>query len=217
MIAPVISDVPAGADVTPGADGLTILHVGCGRRKTMAACGFELKNGDDDYAGPVRWINLDGMASVEPDIVCQLGDDAIPMDDNSVDIALAHHVIEHVGVQGEIKQWFYFWAELYRVLKPNGRVLFECPYHTSLWAWADPTHVRPISEYTFLYLNQDAYRCGGSIPDYRPACDFVLSDWRLRPDTMNPDVMAKESASHMNGVLTARKPFRPYWVGSCPA
>jgi SAM-dependent methyltransferase len=206
-----VHDHAAGADLHIG-DEVTILHVGCGRNKTPASIGMQMKRRDgSDYTGTVRWINLDGNPDVQPDIVCVLGRDRIALDDNSVDLVVAHHVIEHIGEIGKVAEWFFFWEDLYRVLKPGGQVQFECPYATSIWAWADPTHIRAISEYTFLYFNQDAYKVGGAIPDYRPPFDFVLSDVRLRPDGGNPDVREKEAISFINGTLTARKPLQPYW------
>lgn len=192
-------------------DTMTVLHLGCGRRKTAADIGMEFADSQGvKYDGTITWINLDGNPTVEPDVLCWLGRDRIDLPDDSVDLVIAMHVIEHIGEIGKTEAWFYFWEELYRVLKPNGRVQFECPYWNSVWAWADPTHVRAISEYTFLYLNQEAYKVGGSIPDYRPKFDFQLMDWQLRPDC-NPEVKERENGSHINGILAARKPLNPYW------
>lgn len=196
---------------------LTILNLGCGRRKDLPPWAKELEM-DDGSGGEVRpdatrVIHVDEMPSVNPDLVCKLGTDRLRLEDDSVDVAFAMHVIEHIGRQGELGEWFTFWQDLYRVLKPGARLYFESPYHTSLWAWADPTHTRAISEYTFLYLGQNNYRVGGSIPDYRPLCDFVLESWSLKPDVGNPDVVAKErNGSHIRGVLRAVKPFVPYWT-----
>jgi hypothetical protein len=98
-------------------------------------------------------------------------------------------------------------------MKPGAYVRFECPHSSSVWAWADPTHVRAINEYCFLYLNQDAYRSAGSaIPDYRPSFDFELVACEVIPDHTNPDVRAKEPISFIRGTLRARKPLRPYWA-----
>lgn len=192
---------------------MTVLHVGAGRKHTLEAMGMTLSHPDGRaYTGPVSLVNLDMLAHTSPDIVCELGRDRIDAPDDTFDAVLAFHVLEHIGRQGEIGPWFYAWEELYRVLKPSGIVKFECPYFNSVWAWADPTHTRAISEYTFLYLNHDAYRSKGSaIPDYRPPFDFELIQCELRPDTINPDVVAKESASHIAGMLRARKPLKPYW------
>ena len=189
---------------------LTVLHLGCGRKKTLADIGLVLQR--DGHAVEMRLINLDSNPDVAPDILCRLGLDPITLEDDSVDLAIAHHVIEHIGAAHRLEEWWGFWAEVYRVLKPQGQVLFECPYHTSVWAWADPTHCRGITEYTFLYLNQDAYRCGGSIPDYRPPCDFVVARIEKIPDRVNADVRALEPISMITGTLVARKPLRPYWI-----
>jgi SAM-dependent methyltransferase len=192
-------------------DKLTMLVVGCGRRQALSdynpTRGETLLTADE-----VDLLTLDANPHVNPRVLCTLGRDPIPLADNSVDIGIAMHVFEHIGPAGDARAWFYTFEELYRVLKPGAMLQFECPYYSSLWAWADPTHVRAISEYSFLYLNQDAYTCGGSIPDFRPACDFVLTEWHLQPDS-NPDVAAREvNGSHINGRLVARKPFNAYWL-----
>jgi predicted SAM-dependent methyltransferase len=112
-----VHDHAAGADLHIG-DEVTILHVGCGRNKTPASIGMQMKRRDgSDYTGTVRWINLDGNPDVQPDIVCVLGRDRIALDDNSVDLVVAHHVIEHIGEIGKVAEWFFFWEDLYRVLK----------------------------------------------------------------------------------------------------
>jgi SAM-dependent methyltransferase len=194
----------------------TLLHLGCGRKKTLEAIGVKMLTNPDGtpFDREIRLVNLDRLPDVEPDVLCELATDPIDLPDDSVDAVLALHVLEHIGRQGEIEGWFHFWAELYRVMKPDGLVRFECPHSSSLWCWADPTHVRAINEYAFLYLNQDSYRSPGSaIPDYRPDFDFVpVASFELIPDHTNADVRAKEAISFIRGTLRARKPLRPYWV-----
>jgi len=193
---------------------MTILHLGCGRKQTFAQIGLQLvKNGQPIETDGLTLINLDRLADVKPDIVCDVGKDRIDLPDDSVDVILALHVLEHIGRQGEMDEWFHAFEEMYRVLKPSGIIRFECPYYSSCWAWADPTHTRAISEYSFLYLNQDAYKeTGTAMPDYRPNFDFVLQDWFTKQDC-NPEVVAKEGdKSHIVGSLVARKPLQPYWV-----
>ena len=194
---------------------LTILHLGCGRKRTLDAIGLTaLKTQDGQpYLGAVNLINLDMLPQVHPDVLCELGKDRIDLPDDSVDVVLALHVLEHVGYQGEIGPWFQMWSELYRVLRPGGFVKFECPYYSSMWAWADPTHTRAISEMTFLYLNQDAYaEPGTAMPDYRPNFDFVVPEpLEIIPDHTNANVRERESVSFIRGRVQARKPLRPYW------
>lgn len=201
--------------VSDAVEMFTVLHLGCGRKKTLKALGMRSLTVNGEPLDPERLtlVNLDRLADVEPDVLCELATDPISLPDNSVDAVLALHVLEHIGRQGEIEGWFHFWSELYRVMKPNASVRFECPYSSSVWAWADPTHVRAINQYVFLYLNQDAYRSPGSaIPDYRPNFDFQLTQCEVIPDHTNEDVRAIEPVSFIRGTLQARKPFRPYWL-----
>lgn len=198
---------------------LVLLHLGCNRKKTPESLGlqfFRREAGSAEmqtFNAPVKMINLDMNKDVEPDLLCTLGKDRIDLPDDSVDFVVAMHVLEHIGDHaGDVQAWFFFWSELYRVMKPGATIQFECPYHSSVWAWADPTHVRAISEMTFLYLNQDSYRLKGAIPDYRPLCDFtVAQELQMIPDHTNAEVRAKEAVSFIRGHLQARKPFNPYW------
>jgi len=194
---------------------VVVLHLGCDDKKTPEALGLQFKTGPGGAAidAPVRMVNLDMNPHVQPDLLCVLGKERIALEDNSVDFVIALHVLEHIGDHaGDVKAWFYFWQEVYRVMKPGAALQFECPYFSSVWAWADPTHVRAISEFTFLYLNQDAYRCPGAIPDYRVPFDFVpMEELQKIPDHTNPDVAKQEAVSFIRGRLMARKPLKPYW------
>ena len=201
-------------EVLAPAEAITVLHLGCQHKHTPEDLSLVITRPDGTAdPRPIRMINLDMNPHVQPDIVCTLGIDPIPLPDDSVDLVIALHVLEHIGSSpGDFAAWWQFWSELYRVLRPGARIQFECPYHASVWAWADPTHVRAISEFTFLYLNQDAYRHGGAIPDYRPPFDFVAQgDLQKIPDHTNAGVRAMEPVSFIRGALAARKPLRPYW------
>jgi SAM-dependent methyltransferase len=192
-----------------------ILHVGCGRKKLGAAdllASVGLSMPSEDIASTTV-VHLDAAAHLEPDILCELGFHAIPLEDNSIDVVIAWHVLEHIGKQGESAAWFRAFEELYRVLKPSGWLYGECPYYTSIWAWSDPTHTRAISEHSFIFFAQDSYRIPGSmISPYRIATDFVPMGiagmergWAVLPDARDP-----KSAS-IRFALAARKPLTPWW------
>lgn len=156
-------------------------------------------------------IDLDADAHGEPDLLCKLGRDRIDLDDDSVDVAVAIHVLEHIGVQGDTKEWFYFWEELYRVLKPGALLQFESPLYSSLWAWADPSHTRALSPPAFLYFAQDSYRIAGShISPFRIECDFEAVRFEVQPDG-NPEIREHEPFSHLRGEMRAIKPLRRWW------
>ena len=134
-----------------------------------------------------------------PDVVCTLGLEALPFPDDAFDAAIAIHVLEHIGRVGKTWGWFYFWEELYRVLKPGSPLHFEAPLWNSVWAWADPTHVRPLSPEAFAFFDQDNYRRDSAMSPYRIHCDYGAAPYRLGP------------GGHFSGTLIARKPLRPWW------
>ncbi len=175
------------------------LHLGCGRKKHQ------------DFGGEV--VTLDADARLEPDVVCTLGVERMPFADDEFDQAVAVHVLEHIGRQGETAGWFLFWEELYRVLKPGGTLTFESPLYTSVWAWADPSHARALSPQAFVFMSQDSYRFKDSaISPFRIACDFLPIQPFEGIQDGNPDVAAFEPASHFRGILQAIKPLKPWWT-----
>jgi SAM-dependent methyltransferase len=192
----------------------TLLHVGCGRKTDWAAqrlmegAGLSLPTADD-----YRVVTLDASGDLGADHVCRLGLDRLPLPDDSVDLVYAWHVLEHVGTQGETDAWFFCWEELYRVLKADGLVVLSSPYYDSIWAWSDPTHTRVISEHSFAFFDQRAYRVPGSmISPYRVRCDFQMQPvtgipkgWDVLRDQHDP------RSRSLRAVLRAIKPLQPWW------
>lgn len=179
-----------------------VLHLGAGR----SASHIRL----DDYPD-AEVLTLDRDPTVSPTIVCTLGDDPIPLEDDSIDFAVAIHVLEHIGRQGETEQWFQFWEEIYRVIRPGGILHVTAPLYSSMWAWADPSHTRALCPASFLYFSQDSYRQPDSaISPFRIRCDFESIGFEGMQDT-NADVQTVEKVSHFRGELRAIKPFRGWW------
>ena len=94
-----------------------------------------------------------------------------PFNDSSVDEIYCGHILEHVPHKVEVDNsvpfnwakkyhrqveeldgFFVFFAEVYRILKPDGLVYVRCPYAFSTAAMADPTHTRYIVPGSFSYL-----------------------------------------------------------------
>lgn len=117
-----------GADVVNG----RILDIGCGRSK---------------YPGS---IGIDHIAFPGVDIVSSL-ETPLPLGNNEFDIVYANQVLEHVdnlvGLVGEI----------YRVLKPGGKLIAHTPYFRSSWAHIDPTHVRCFTINSLDYFVEETY------------------------------------------------------------
>lgn len=177
---------------------MKVLHLGSGRK------GTDLNIFTPSESHEV--ITLDADSRLNTDVVCTLGRDPIPLPDNSIDRAVAIHVIEHIGKQGETEAWFYFWEELYRVLKPEGTLQFESPFWSGVWAWGDPSHTRVLSPEAFYFFSQDNYRIKDSaISPFRIRCDFVAEYYTMLQEVKDGP------AIHFRGVLRAKKPLSPWW------
>ena len=81
------------------------LNLGCGRRK---------RDG---------WVNVDKSVRVEPDVVLDVTVTPWPWDAGSVDEAESFHLVEHM----EAPRGEGFVNECFRVLRPGGRLVVECP------------------------------------------------------------------------------------------
>lgn len=78
------------------------------------------------------------------DINCDLND-GIPLEDNSVGVINASHIIEHLRDPIKIMR------EIHRVLVHGGWAFIEVPSTDGRGAWQDPTHVSYWNENSFLY------------------------------------------------------------------
>lgn len=130
------------------------------------ACGKNKKHG---FTGVDIWTGAD--------IVCDLEKFPWPFEDGSVDEIFCSHYIEHT------QDIISFANELYRIMKTGAKAEIIAPYYSSIRAWQDPTHVRAISENTFLYFKKDWREINGldHYPldlDFDVNYRFVLnSDW----------------------------------------
>lgn len=167
------------------------LNLGCGRvlfpfnAERAAAAHPALATPDTVYEPD--WRNVDGLALDGVDEVVDLFAYPWPWDDNSVDEIWASHLCEHIphatrrsfctehippNYESEITlRWkeignldgFYaFFAEAYRVLKPDGVIGVVVPHGRSDGALFDPQHTRYILPQTFHYLGNG----GGNSPTY---------------------------------------------------
>ncbi len=100
------------------------------------------------------WINLDVMPLPGIDIVADLEDCAatpLPFENESVDEFLLSHVIEHIHHPLPLMQ------ELWRIAKPEAKMVIRVPHGGSDDAWEDPTHVRAYFTNSFGYYSQPFY------------------------------------------------------------
>lgn len=99
------------------------------------------------------WINLDIRPECEPDIVCNV-EEGLPFEDNSISEIRCWDFLEHIHIGKTI----FVMEEIYRVLKPEGRLEFFVPSTDGRGAFQDPTHVSFWNRNSFFYFSDDAHR-----------------------------------------------------------
>jgi SAM-dependent methyltransferase len=125
------------------------LDIGCGRSPQEGFIGLEVQ---ERFKDP-RIIHHD------------LETYPWPLPDDSITLAMASHVVEHIDRHkfGMIK----FFNEVWRVMKPGGEFMVSGPYGTNAGYLQDPTHVSPITENTFKYF--DPLDSSGFFRFYEPS------------------------------------------------
>lgn len=88
-------------------------------------------------------INVDRIKKENVDIVHDLEMYPYPFEPNYADEVHLYHVLEHLT--DSIKTI----EEIYRILKPGGRLYLRVPHFSSLYAWGDITHKKAFSIYAF--------------------------------------------------------------------
>jgi predicted SAM-dependent methyltransferase len=84
---------------------------------------------------------------------------------------------------------FKFMEEIYRILKPEGKIRIIAPYYASIRAIQDPTHVRSIGEVTFMYFNKD-WRALNKLEHYTTTtCNFdFVYGYNMQQEFLNKHV-----------------------------
>ncbi|MFC1595083.1 methyltransferase domain-containing protein [Patescibacteria group bacterium] len=113
------------------------------------------------------WINLDILNTPEVDLVCDLNK-RIPLDDNSVIKVKANHILEHLDDTTKIME------ELWRVCKPNAKILIKVPHYASINAHKDPTHKSFFTEHTFEYFLPKDKKILLNLPNYLSKAEFDI-------------------------------------------
>jgi hypothetical protein len=140
------------------------LNLACGQRKEEGYFGIDVKPGD----------NVDAVVDLEVF--------PWPIESESAEDIICSHYVEHTEMNTlpkdmlraslESTSWeeyqkkcellkdkptdglIKFMEEVYRILKPGGKIKIIAPYYSSMRCWQDPTHRRAICEATFLYFNK---------------------------------------------------------------
>lgn len=110
------------------------------------------------------FINIDADPNCNPDYLINLDDKnlILPFPDNTVEVIIAHHILEHIG-----EGYFRLLQELYRVCKPDAIIDIRVPHPNHEVYLNDPTHKRPITVegirlFSKEYNKQEISRGGSS-------------------------------------------------------
>lgn len=91
---------------------------------------------------------------------------------DSFDEVHAYEVLEHLGQQGDSHAFFHHFAEIWRILKPDGHLYATVPSRFSPWLWGDPSHRRAILPESLVFLDQSEYTKQLDGPRKTPMSDF---------------------------------------------
>ena len=143
------------------------INLGCG--KVILPCPRPAHHGlipEALYTDPnMAWDNADWNALPGVNQVVDLFNYPWSLEDNSYDVAIATHIVEHIPhhivLNGQFVHrhpdyqdgWFAWFGNLWRIMKPGGEVYILSPYGFSNAGMSDPTHTRYLTLATFNYFD----------------------------------------------------------------
>lgn len=155
------------------------LDIGCGESKQPGFVGMDARE--------LPGVNIVHDWNVYP----------WPLPDESVLLAIASHVVEHVNpADGGFLRWM---NELWRIMKYDGEVGIVCPHGSSQGFLQDPTHCNACNETTWAYFDPLEPFTGGQLYRiYRP------DPWKIKALTWNP-------SANIEVVLIKRRKDKSYY------
>lgn len=113
------------------------------------------------------------------DVVHDWNDIPWPFPDESVLVAVASHVVEHINpADGGFLRWM---DELWRIMRVGGEVALSLPHGSSQGYLQDPTHCNPCNEATFAYFDPEEPNTGGLLWQF-----YKPKPWRIKYLSWSP-------------------------------
>ncbi|MBC8490071.1 MAG: methyltransferase domain-containing protein [Bacteroidetes bacterium] len=107
-------------------------------RKLNLGSGSDIKKG---------YINLDIFKVEGVDVVHDLSIYPYPFEDNYFEEIIAIHILEHLPDTVQTLK------ELWRIAKPEAKIIIRVPYWNSIDSITDPTHLKLFNEYSFDFFD----------------------------------------------------------------
>lgn len=156
--------------------GERVLHIGSGSNKLPGA------------------ETVDVLDLPNVDRVHDLDQFPWPYEDNSFDLVFGHNVFEHLEDQVATME------ELWRILKPGGRLVLTVPYFRSIDAFNDPTHEHFFTSSSMnFYLDGDDSLAGYKYTNKQFKKIGFWFGWPQPPN--NPLARVFKSFIHNHGKL----------------
>jgi len=124
------------------------------------------------------YVNVDCQSHETPDVLCDIGRDPWPFEDNCAEDVVAHHVLEHLTTP----EFMHCMQELYRVCRHGTLVHVALPHPRHDVFLGDPTHQHPILPMTLLMFSRsqlEALRARDQI--LTPFWKYLGVDFFLEP------------------------------------
>ena len=135
-----------------------------------------LELGCGQKAHPGR-VGIDRLELPGVDIVADLEQGLPFLPDNSVDSVHTESFLEHV------QQLDHLMGEIWRVLKPKGRLHLFVPHFSNPFFYSDYTHQRFFGLYSFEYFSKSQGRYHRRVPDFYHSFSFHTLELRLNIGT----------------------------------
>jgi hypothetical protein len=143
------------------------------------ACGQQHQDG---------FVGMDIRPGPGVDIIHDINIHPWPLPDESVTMAIASHIVEHIPpvivdlARGTWFPFLEFMDECWRVMIPDGQLAIATPHGYSPGYLQDPTHCNPCYESTFLYFDPLENSSNGMLYSvYRP------KPWKLKTLNWSPE------------------------------
>ena len=113
--------------------------------KLNLGCGKDLRKG---------YINCDIADNVGAEKVFDM-EQGIPFEDNYFDGVLAYNCLEQISSP---KKFVFVINEIYRILKPGGKLILRVPNVRDICAFQDVFDILKFNTDSFSYMDIDSYR-----------------------------------------------------------